>query len=66
MRVGGGADNPANLDFTFPEIDEVGRHPRSGRARGGVACVASLRQARNGGLAAAPCVTKTKALGVLC
>jgi hypothetical protein len=35
MRVEGGADNPANLDFTFPEIDEVGRHTHSGRALGG-------------------------------
>jgi hypothetical protein len=28
MRVEGGSDNPANSDFTFPEIDEMARHPR--------------------------------------
>jgi hypothetical protein len=33
MRVEGGSDNPANSVFTFPEIDEVGRHPVGGAAR---------------------------------
>src|ERR1700738_5131364 len=30
MRVEAYLDNLANLDFTFPEIDEVGRRPRMG------------------------------------
>jgi hypothetical protein len=44
MRVEGGSDNPANSDFTFPKIDEVGRHPAGGAARGAAFAV-SARQA---------------------
>ena len=44
MRVGGDADNQANLDFTFPEIDEVGRPPGPGHVLGRAAFVISLRR----------------------